>query len=112
MFSPLGGAMDRIERGTMALEMPHATWNYFYLATWSDPALAEPEIAWAREFADVMRRWCVGKAPPNFIDDGDDGRLRASFGEEKFRRLVELKAKFDPDNVFALNQNIPVSVMR
>jgi FAD/FMN-containing dehydrogenase len=112
VFSPLGGAMDRIERGTMALEMPQATWNYFYLAMWSDPAFAEPEIAWAREFADVMRRWCVGKAPPNFIDDGDDGRLRASFGEEKFRRLVELKAKFDPDNVFALNQNIPVSVMR
>ena len=57
-----------------------------------------------------MRPWCVGKAPPNFIEDGDHARLRASFGDEKFRRLVELKAKYDPDNVFALNQNIPTAV--
>jgi FAD/FMN-containing dehydrogenase len=112
VFSPLGGAMDRIDRSTMALEMPDAGWNYFCLAMWTDPALAEREIAWSREWAEVMRPWCVGKAPPNFIDDGDHARLRASFGEEKFRRLVELKAKFDPDNVFTLNQNIPVSVTR
>ena len=37
-------------------------------------------------------------------------RLRASFGDEKFPRLVELKAKYDPDNVFALNHNIPAAV--
>jgi FAD/FMN-containing dehydrogenase len=56
---------------------------------------------------EVMRPWSVGKAPPNFVNDGDHARLRASFGEEKFRKLVELKAAYDPDNVFALNQNIP-----
>jgi FAD/FMN-containing dehydrogenase len=110
VFSPLGGAMDRLDKGTMALEMPVAKWNYFCLAMWTDPALTEPEIAWSREFMEVMRPWCVGKAPPNFIDDGDHARLRASFGDEKFRRLVELKAKYDPDNVFALNQNIPAAV--
>ena len=77
---------------------------------WTDDALTQSEIAWSREFAEVMRPWCVGKAPPNFIDDGDHARLRASFGEEKFRRLVELKAKYDPDNVFTLNQNIPTAV--
>jgi FAD/FMN-containing dehydrogenase len=110
VFSPLGGAMDRLDKATMALEMPQAKWNYFCLAMWTDPALTESEIAWSREFAEAMRPWCVGKAPPNFIDDGDHARLRASFGDEKFRRLVELKAKYDPDNVFALNQNIPTAV--
>jgi FAD/FMN-containing dehydrogenase len=110
VFSPLGGAMDRLDKAAMALEMPRAKWNYFCLAMWTDPALTESEIAWSREFAEVMRPWCVGKAPPNFIDDGDHARLRASFGDEKFRRLVELKAKYDPDNVFALNQNIPTAV--
>ena len=110
VFSPLGGAMDRLDTATMALEMPQAKWNYFCLAMWTDPALTESEIAWSREFAEVMRPWCVGKAPPNFIDDGDHARLRASFGDDKFRRLVELKAKYDPDNVFALNQNIPAAV--
>ena len=110
VFSPLGGAMDRIDKATMALEIPQAKWNYFCLAMWTDDALTQSEIAWSREFAEVMRPWCVGKAPPNFIDDGDHARLRASFGEEKFRRLVELKAKYDPDNVFTLNQNIPTAV--
>jgi FAD/FMN-containing dehydrogenase len=110
VFSPLGGAMDRLDKATMALEMPQAKWNYFCLAMWTDPALTESEIAWSREFAEAMRPWCVGKAPPNFIDDGDHARLRASFGDDKFRRLVELKAKYDPDNVFALNQNIPTAV--
>jgi FAD/FMN-containing dehydrogenase len=110
VLSPLGGAMDRLDSSTMALEMPKATWNYFCLAMWHDPATTESEIAWAKELGDVMRPWCVGKAPPNFINDGDHGRLRASFGEEKFRRLVELKRRYDPDNVFALNQNIPPSL--
>jgi FAD/FMN-containing dehydrogenase len=110
VFSPLGGAMDRIDKATMALEIPQAKWNYFCLAMWTDAALTQSEIAWSREFAEVMRPWCVGKAPPNFIDDGDHARLRASFGDDKFRRLVELKAKYDPDNVFTLNQNIPTAV--
>jgi FAD/FMN-containing dehydrogenase len=110
VFSPLGGAMDRIDKATMALEIPQAKWNYFCLAMWTDTALTQSEIAWSREFAEVMRPWCVGKAPPNFIDDGDHARLRASFGDDKFRRLVELKAKYDPDNVFTLNQNIPTAV--
>lgn len=110
VFSPLGGAMDRLDKATMALEVPQAKWNYFCLAMWTDPALTESEIAWSREFAEAMRPWCLGKAPPNFIDDGDHARLRASFGDDKFRRLVQLKAKYDPDNVFALNQNIPTAV--
>jgi hypothetical protein len=56
----------------------------------------------------TLRPWGVAKAPPNFIA-GDEGhaRLRASYGEEKFRRLVALKDAYDPENVFALNQNIP-----
>jgi len=57
-----------------------------------------------------MRPWSVGKAPPNFImADETAQRLRASYGEEKFQRLVALKDEYDPKNVFALNQNIPPS---
>ena len=64
-------------------------------------------------FMKALRPWSVDTAPPNFIDpDEGPARLRASYGEEKFPRLVALKDKYDPDNVFALNQNIPPSVTR
>ena len=51
--------------------------------------------------------WSVGQAPPNFLEP-DEGtrRLRASFGDDKFQRLVALKDRYDPDNVFSLNANI------
>lgn len=56
----------------------------------------------------VLRPWSVDKAPPNFLEP-DEGlrRLRSSFGEDKFHRLVDLKLRYDPDNVFSLNVNIP-----
>jgi FAD/FMN-containing dehydrogenase len=111
IFGPLGGALSRTDRSAMALNTPDAKWVYFCLATWQDPALAEGEIAWARSFMDTMRPWAAGAAPPNFMSP-DDGaaRLRSFYGEDKFRRLVALKDKYDPDNVFALNQNIAPSV--
>ena len=58
----------------------------------------------------ALEPWSAGKAPLNFIslDEGEQ-RLRASFGDAKFERLQALKDKYDPDNVFALNANIPPS---
>jgi FAD/FMN-containing dehydrogenase len=111
IFAPLGGAVARTDRRTMALNLPDAKWCYFCLAMWWDEAETEHEIAWARSFMETMRPWAANKAPPNFIsaDEGAE-RLRASYGDEKFERLVALKDRYDPDNVFALNQNIPPSI--
>ena len=110
---PLGGALGRTDRSTMALEVPNTRWVYMCEALWMDPAHGPHEIAWARELMAMLRPWAVEKALPNFIS-GDEGpaRLRASYGEEKFTRLVALKDAYDPDNVFALNQNIPPSGAR
>jgi FAD/FMN-containing dehydrogenase len=106
----LGGALARSDRTTMALEVPDAKWFYFCDALWRDPADAQQEIAWARAFMATMRPWSVDKAPANFIGADEAGtRLRASYGERKYRRLVALKDTYDPGNLFALNQNIPPS---
>ena len=92
IFSPLGGALDRTDRSAMALEIPECKWFYFCLAMWMDPAGADHEVSWARAFMDTMRPWAVDKAPPNFITEDEPGaRLRESYGEEKFARLVALK---------------------
>ncbi|MFJ7205077.1 FAD-binding protein [Streptomyces sp. NPDC098789] len=81
------------------------------------PASASRSLA--RFYRDFMRQapdevggaLAVITAPPaNFIAADDPAtRLRSSFGPEKFARLVALKDAYDPDNVFALNQNIPPS---
>ncbi|MBV9094961.1 MAG: FAD-binding oxidoreductase [Streptosporangiaceae bacterium] len=107
---PLGGALARSDRSAMAQSLPGAPWTYYLLAQWWDPAVASPEIAWARRFMDTMRQWSVDKAPANFIaaDEGT-GRLRSSYGNQTFDRLVALKNNYDPGNVFALNPNIPPS---
>lgn len=61
----------------------------------------------------TMRVWSIDKAPPNFIaHDEGTARLRASYGDDKFRRLVALKDEYDPDNIFSLNHNIPPSATR
>jgi FAD/FMN-containing dehydrogenase len=110
ILCPLGGAVSRMDRRTMALNIPNTKWMYFCMAKWWDPTEQENELAWARAFMEAMRPWSVDKAPPNFLHpDEGAGRLRASYGEEKFRRLVALKDKYDPENVFSLNANVPPS---
>ncbi|MBV8712456.1 MAG: FAD-binding oxidoreductase [Solirubrobacterales bacterium] len=108
ILCPLGGAVARMDQSAMALTIPDAKWMYFCEALSWDRAEQDREIAWARAFMESMRRWSVGKAPPNFLEP-DEGhrRLRVSFGEEKFGRLVALKAEYDPHNTFSLNANIP-----
>ena len=111
IFAPLGGALARTDRNAMALALPDAKWLYFYLAMTLDRDLSEHEQKLARAFAETMRQWAAGKAPANFINSDDrHGRLRASYGDQKFERLVALKDEYDPDNVFALNPNIAPSV--
>ena len=111
ILAPLGGAVARTDQSTMALNVPDAKWSYFCLTMWMDPSENDAQVAWARSFRETMSRWAVDQAPPNFIPaDEGEAKLRASYGDEKFERLIALKDKYDPDNVFALNQNIPPSV--
>ncbi len=106
-LSPLGGAVARMDKSAMALNMPPASWACFVFASWWDPRGEEEHIEWARRVADVVRPWAVDAAPPNFIGvDEAVERLRHFYGSEKYARLVALKDAYDPDNVFALNQNI------
>jgi hypothetical protein len=107
ILCPLGGQMSRVDRASMALNIPDTSWMYFCEANSWDAAAQDREIAWARDFMAAMRPWTAGKAPPNFLEP-DEGltRLRLSYGEEKFRKLVALKDTYDPRNVFTLNGNI------
>jgi FAD/FMN-containing dehydrogenase len=111
ILCPLGGQMSRVDRNSMALNIPDTSWMYFCEATSSDAAVQDREIGWARHFMAAMRPWSAGQAPPNFLEpDEGETRLRFSYGEEKYRKLVALKDTYDPRNVFTLNGNIRPSV--
>jgi FAD/FMN-containing dehydrogenase len=110
ILCPLGGHMSRVDRDSMALNIPDTSWMYFCEATSADAATQDHEIGWARDFMAAMRPWAVDKAPPNFLEpDEGDTRLRRSYGEDKYRKLVALKDTYDPRNVFRLNGNVQPS---
>ena len=66
---------------------------------------AAPETEWTREFFREVEPHQVG-VYVNFLGDEGDSRVRQAYGEKKYLRLVELKDRWDPDNVFRHNQNI------
>jgi FAD/FMN-containing dehydrogenase len=70
------------------------------------PEAFAAERDWVRRFWSEMEPFNTG-AYVNFLMEEGEDRVRRSYGPEKFRRLQELKAKYDPDNFFSLNQNIP-----
>jgi FAD/FMN-containing dehydrogenase len=108
ILAPLGGAA-RGSNQDIALSAADAPWMYFCLSMWLDPTQDEGNRDWARGFAAAMQRFGIGTAFANFIEPDETGRLRQSYGEEKYARLVEAKRRWDPDNLFRLNQNIAVN---
>ena len=61
---------------------------------------------WARDFFEAIEAHAHRRVYVNFLGDEGRDRVRAAYGAEAYRRLVELKRTYDPTNVFRLNQNI------
>jgi FAD/FMN-containing dehydrogenase len=106
ILAPMGGAVGRSAEKDLALSVVDAQWLYFCLAMWMDPAEDARNTAWARGFAAAMQAYGHGTAFSNFIEPDEGDRLRASYGADRYARLVDLKRRWDPANVFRLNQNI------
>ena len=69
-------------------------------------------MAWARELADDLAPHATDGVYLNFTSDEGEERVRSTYGPERFDRLVALKDRYDPTNMFRLNQNIPPSSSR
>ena len=104
----LGGAMNRVDPSDTALGVRDASFLYSLDISWTDPADDESAIAWTREAWAGMRDYSNGGAYLNFPGRGEEGErlLRASYGSDNYDRLVDIKTKYDPDNLFRMNQNI------
>jgi len=104
---PGGGAIARVDDEAMALGSRRAAFNLHFLGMWADPAETQRNIDYIRNLAGSLKPWSTGAAYLNFLGDEGMSRIEASFGPDKFARLQQLKATWDPTNVFRHNQNIP-----
>jgi FAD/FMN-containing dehydrogenase len=76
------------------------------LGQWeNDPSLDEQNIAWVRDVTAKMEEWRQSGTYLNYLMDEGQQRVQESFGPQ-YPRMVELKNKYDPTNLFRLNQNI------
>ena len=100
----LGGAIARISPAATAFPFRQARWLINIPATWRDAADDEHEIGWARATYAAIRAYLSEGSYVNFMGDDEDGAA-AAYGHT-IERLQQIKAVYDPDNVFRLNQNI------
>jgi FAD/FMN-containing dehydrogenase len=70
-----------------------------------DPANNERMIQWAKDYWTALHPFSAGGAYLNFIMDEGEDRIRASYGDN-YPRLAQIKAAYDPQNLFHVNQNI------
>ena len=101
----LGGAIARVDASATAFPFRHARWLINIPATWRDAAEDEREIAWARATHAAVKPYLSEGTYVNFMGDDEDDTAAGAYGRT-IERLRQIKAVYDPDNVFRLNQNI------
>jgi FAD/FMN-containing dehydrogenase len=72
----------------------------------TEPDRYERDRAWVREWFDALAPYSTGGVYVNFTGEEGSARVRAAYGEAKYRRLAAVKARYDPDNVLHVNQNV------
>jgi len=108
-FQPLGGKIARIPDDASAITARHAGWALHCIGVWETPEETDAELAWVKAWGPLIEPFKLAGVPLTFSADTGDERVRATYGEEKYARLVALKDKYDPENIFRLNQNIKPS---
>jgi FAD/FMN-containing dehydrogenase len=105
----MGGAVARAPRHATAYPSREVEHNIVIDAAWlpeQDDTVKAAETAWARKFLAVLQPHRAG-VYVSFLDSDDDtSRVREAYGDDTYRRLSEVKARYDPENVFHNNKNI------
>jgi FAD/FMN-containing dehydrogenase len=107
-FQALGGAIAEVADEDSAFSYRSMLVDFGLGTGWTDPREDEKHIAAARRYGAAMEPFASGAYVNNLGDERDAGVLRA-YTAAKLQKLATLKARYDPDNVFHLNQNIAPS---
>lgn len=103
---PWGGAVARVGEDDTPMTNRSVRWLTHPFAMWEDEKDTDANIEWARSFRRDIAHHASGGVYLNFIGNEGEDRIRAAYGDAKYRRLQHVKAEWDPENVFRGNQNI------
>jgi FAD/FMN-containing dehydrogenase len=101
----INGAVHRTAPDATAFAYRDATFADVIAGAWPDPADNEANIKWVRDYSDATAPYSEEGGYVGFLADDDQGRIKANY-KGNYERLVQIKRKYDPDNLFHLNQNI------
>jgi FAD/FMN-containing dehydrogenase len=99
------GAASRVESSATAFAHRANQYDCLILAQWPDPHASAEHIAWSRGFFAALEPFLTGGVYVNDLGNEGVDRVRAAYGTN-YARLVELKDRYDPDNLFRINHNV------
>lgn len=102
---PINGAAHDVGPANTAWSYRDATWGSVYVGVSADPADAAKIRRWTVDYFDALHPYSAGGAYVNMMMDEGEERVRASY-RDNYTRLAQVKAAYDPDNLFKVNQNI------
>jgi FAD/FMN-containing dehydrogenase len=102
---PIDGAPHRVGPADTAFSYREANWSMVMAGIDPDPAKAELLRSWTVDYWQAIHRYSEPGAYLNFMMEEGEDRLRATY-RDNYERLVKVKTKYDPDNLFHVNQNI------
>ena len=105
LFAELHGAYSRVGKTETAYFHRDLQYDLIILSGWTDPADTQRNTGWTRELFAIWEPHLAHAAYVNDLGDEGEDRARSAYGDN-YARLTTLKAKYDPTNLFRLNQNI------
>ncbi len=106
---PIDGAVHRVGPNETAWSCRDATWSMVIAGIDPDPSKAGALTSWAKAYWEAVHSYTMGGAYVNFMMEEGEDRVKATYGTN-YERLVAVKNKYDPTNLFRVNQNIKPSV--
>jgi hypothetical protein len=103
---PIDGAANDVATEDTAFAYRDATWSQVFIGVTPDPAAAEAVREWTVGYWEALHPYSAGGAYVNFMMEEGNARVQSTYGPN-YARLARVKAQYDPDNVFRVNQNIP-----
>lgn len=101
----IAGAANRVASNATAYVSRDAKYVVNVHGRWEKPEKDQECIRWSRDFYKATKRYASGGAYVNFMTQEEDDRIASAYGSN-YERLVNLKQKYDPENLFHMNQNI------
>ena len=102
---PIDGAVHRVGKNDTPFSFREVNFSQVITGVDPEPANAEKITSWTKEYWEELHPYSAGGAYVNFMMDEGQDRVRATY-RDNYARLVEVKQRYDPDNLFRVNQNI------